>query len=62
MNKSGWILIAVGGVLLAHNFGWFSWGWLRQWWPVLLIVLGLWSIVMHKPGDKRSPGDSNHKS
>ncbi|MFM8898524.1 MAG: LiaI-LiaF-like domain-containing protein [Burkholderiales bacterium] len=62
MNKSGWILIVVGGALLAHNFGWFTWGWLKQWWPVALIALGVWSIVMHKPGDKNSSNDSNDKS
>jgi hypothetical protein len=62
MNKSGLILIAVGAVLLAHNFGFFSWGWLRQWWPLLLIALGLWSILMHRPGDKSSSDDSTDKS
>jgi hypothetical protein len=54
MNKSGIVLIVVGIALLAHNFGWLSWSWLHQWWPVLLIALGLWSLASHKPGDRRS--------
>lgn len=54
MNKSGIVLIIVGAALLAHNFGWLSWDWLHQWWPALLIALGLWSLVNHKPGDRHS--------
>jgi hypothetical protein len=53
MNKSGVVLIIVGLVLLAHNFGWLEWSWLRQWWPALLIALGVWSIVVHKPADNQ---------
>lgn len=58
MNKSGIVLIIVGLVLLAHNFGWLEWGWLQQWWPVLLIALGVWSIVTHKPADNQRGKDS----
>jgi len=61
MNKSGIVLIVIGCVLLAHNFGWLQWQWLRQWWPLLLIVLGVWSIVTHKPGDKR-PSESDTRT
>jgi hypothetical protein len=55
MNKSGIVLIVIGCLLLAHNFGLFDWGWLRQWWPLMLIALGVWSIVNHKPGDRPAP-------
>lgn len=52
MNKSGCVLISVGAVLLAHNFGFVSWDWFQQWWPALLILLGLWSIVSRRAGDR----------
>ncbi|TAL15209.1 MAG: hypothetical protein EPO01_18615 [Aquabacterium sp.] len=54
-SRSGLILILVGSLLLAHNFGLLQWGWLKQWWPALLIVLGLWSIVSTKPFDNERP-------
>jgi hypothetical protein len=54
MSWSGIILIIVGGVLLANNFGLLEWGWLRQWWPVALIVLGIWTVLRPQRGDRRS--------
>lgn len=48
MSKSGIILVVLGCVFLANNFGLLEWGWLRQWWPVALIALGVWSIVDNK--------------
>lgn len=54
LNKSGIILIVVGSVLLAHNFGLVSWDWLSKWWPLLLIGLGAWSIVSHRRGDNET--------
>ncbi|MCW7537160.1 DUF5668 domain-containing protein [Aquabacterium sp. A7-Y] len=45
MNKSGLILILVGLLLLARNFGWLSSEWLALWWPALLVVLGVWLLV-----------------
>jgi hypothetical protein len=53
MSWSGIILIIVGGVLLANNFGLLEWGWLRQWWPVALIALGLWTVLRPQRGDRR---------
>ena len=53
MSWSGIILIFVGGVLLAHNFGYLEWGWLRQWWPALLIGLGIWTVLRPQRGDRR---------
>jgi len=53
MSWSGFILIVVGALLLAGNFGWLHWGWLQQWWPALLIALGLWSMVSPRRGDRR---------
>jgi hypothetical protein len=57
MNKSGIVLIVIGLVFLAANFGWLEFGWLRQWWPLILIALGVWSLLNHKPGDKNSDTD-----
>ena len=53
MSWSGIILIVVGAVLLANNFGLLEWGWLRQWWPVALIVLGVWTVLRPQRGDRR---------
>ena len=53
MSWSGIILIVVGAVLLANNFGLLEWGWLRQWWPVLLIAIGIWSVLKPQRGDRR---------
>ena len=41
-------------MLLANNFGLLEWGWLRQWWPLLLIALGLWTVLRPQRGDRRS--------
>ena len=56
MSKSGLILIVLGCLFLANNFGLLEWGWLRQWWPLALIGVGVWSIVDHRrrPGDRSS--------
>ena len=53
MSWSGLILIVVGAVLLANNFGLLEWGWMRQWWPVLLIAIGVWSVLRPSRGDRR---------
>jgi hypothetical protein len=51
MSKSGIILVVIGCLFLANNFGLLEWAWLRQWWPVFLIALGVWTIVDNKRGD-----------
>ena len=62
MSWSGIILIVVGGVLLANNFGLLEWGWLRQWWPVALIALGLWTVLKPQRGDRRTSRSADHGS
>ena len=58
MSWSGIILVLVGALLLANNFDLLPVGWLRQWWPVLLIAIGLISIVRPQLGGRRSrPAD-----
>ena len=54
MNKSGIVLIIIGCVFLANNFGLLQFEWLRQWWPLILIAVGIWSLVTHKRGDNES--------
>jgi cadmium resistance protein CadD (predicted permease) len=56
MNKSGVVLIVLGVLFLAHNFGLLQFAWLSQWWPLILIALGIWSLINHKPADKSSSG------
>lgn len=51
MNKSGVVLIVLGVLLLAHNLGLLEFAWLRQWWPLILIGVGVWSISQRKPRD-----------
>lgn len=62
MNKSGIVLIIIGCVFLANNFGLLQFEWLRQWWPLILIAVGLWSLVNHKPGDNQSSGTDKTKA
>jgi hypothetical protein len=54
MSWSGIILVVVGALLLANNFDLLSLGWLRQWWPALLIAVGLVSILRPQHGRRRS--------
>lgn len=60
MSKSGIILVVIGCVFLANNFGLLEWGWLRQWWPLILIAIGVWSIVDNRRGD-RPPSSQREK-
>jgi uncharacterized membrane protein YfcA len=54
MSWSGIILVVVGALLLANNFDLLPVGWLHQWWPLLLIAIGLISIVRPQLGGRRS--------
>lgn len=62
MSMSGVILIIVGCVFLASNFGLLEWSWLRQWWPLILIGIGIWSILDRRPGDRKRSRDADNKS
>ena len=54
MSWSGIILVLVGALLLANNFDLLPVGWLRQWWPLLLIAIGLVSILRPQLGGRRA--------
>ncbi|MGZ8259574.1 MAG: LiaI-LiaF-like domain-containing protein [Caldimonas sp.] len=54
MSWSGIILVIVGALLLANNFDLLPVGWLRQWWPLLLIAIGLFTIVRPQFGQRSS--------
>jgi hypothetical protein len=54
MNKSGIILIVLGCLFLAGNFGLLHWEWLRQWWPLILIAVGAWSLIRPDDGARSS--------
>ncbi len=57
MSWSGIILVIVGALLLANNFDLLSLGWLRQWWPAILIAVGVVSLVRPDRGRRRSRDD-----
>jgi hypothetical protein len=41
----GIFLVILGMLLLANNFDLLPVGWLRQWWPAIIVALGLFPIV-----------------
>ena len=49
----GAVLVAIGGLLLAHNFNLLNWLDLGRFWPVVLILLGLLFIVRRIGGPNR---------
>ncbi len=49
----GAVLVAVGGLFLAQNFGLFDWFDFGRLWPVVLILLGLLLIVRRIGGPSR---------
>jgi hypothetical protein len=39
------VLIGLGVLFLLNNLGWFGFFWVRHYWPVILIVCGLWLFI-----------------
>jgi len=39
------VLIALGVLFLLANLGWFSFLWIRHFWPIVLIAIGLWMFI-----------------
>ena len=54
MSWSGIILVVVGALLLANNFDLLPLHWLRQWWPLILIAVGVMSLVRPDRARRRS--------
>ena len=54
MSWSGIILVIVGALLLANNFDLLPLHWLRQWWPLILIAVGVMSLVRPDRARRRS--------
>jgi hypothetical protein len=44
------VLIGLGVLFLLSNLGWFSFFWIRHYWPVILIVTGLWLFIRRQRG------------
>ena len=42
------VLIGLGVLFLLANLGWFSFHWISQFWPVILIVIGVWLFVQRQ--------------
>jgi TM2 domain-containing membrane protein YozV len=45
------LIIAIGILLLLHNFDWFPWWRIQQFWPIILIVVGL-LMFKNRLGDR----------
>jgi hypothetical protein len=57
MSWSGIILVIVGALLLANNFDLLPLHWLRQWWPLILIAIGVMSMVRPDRAGRRRSDD-----
>ena len=44
------ILIGMGVLFLMDSFGLFRWHWFGQFWPLILIAMGVWILVRRRPG------------
>jgi uncharacterized membrane protein len=53
----GIFLAVVGGLLLVENMGWFDLYWLRDWWPVLVLLIGVY-LIFGAVREKARPKDT----
>jgi hypothetical protein len=51
----GVFLAVVGGLLLVENLGLFELDWLLDWWPALVVLVGLYLIIDAARGKKAPP-------
>jgi hypothetical protein len=51
---AGYVLLALGVLLLAANLGWLDVFWGRLVWPLLLVVLGVALLVSHGTHGRRA--------
>lgn len=52
---SGWVLIAVGGVLLLHSLEVVSLWALSRYWPLVLIAVGVRLVIQGRGGGSGGP-------
>lgn len=45
----GLLLVGLGFLFLLSNLGYFSWGTLGRWWPLVLIAIGLILLLRRPP-------------
>jgi hypothetical protein len=53
----GIILLLVGSAFLMANLGVLSFGFVRTWWPLLLIAIGLIRLLAWRPRGRRPYND-----
>jgi len=53
----GLLLLGLGVLFLLSNLGYFSWGAVSRWWPLLLIAIGL-VILLRRPPAEPAPAPS----
>ncbi len=46
------VLIGLGVILLMANLGWFSFGWVSHFWPVILITIGVLLFIKRQRGER----------
>ncbi|HEV3198886.1 MAG TPA: B-box zinc finger protein [Bryobacteraceae bacterium] len=46
----GIVLIGLGVLFLLGEFGWLDWEWVGRFWPLALIILGVWIIYKQRGG------------
>ncbi len=47
----GLLLVGLGFLFLLNNLGYFSWGTLGRWWPLVLIAIGLILVLRRPPSE-----------
>jgi hypothetical protein len=53
----GVFLLVVGGLLLVRNLDLFELDWLLEWWPALVVLVGIYLIIDAARGKRSSGGD-----
>jgi hypothetical protein len=53
-TTGAYILIGLGILFLLSNLGWLPpfRSLMAQWWPLILIIIGVWLLLRHKSGGK----------
>jgi hypothetical protein len=57
----GVFLLVVGGLLLVRNLDLFEIDWLLEWWPALVVLVGLYLIIDAARGRKSTSGGDDYQ-